>query len=218
VWFNLGDRDLAIGLERAGALASGRRLTEAQAQIAAALGVSAKVLPMSDEPVRTWVLARGRWSSLQEFLIRGRGAGPVQDVRFRGTAGAAPTPEVTQAIAQARAIVIGPSNPVISIGPILALPGVREALVRSPAPVVAVSPLVAGQVLKGPTDAFLAHAGLPLSSDGIARCYEGLLDGLVADQPSGLITTFTADVLMSDPPRRRAVAEAALAFAASLSR
>ncbi len=142
VWFSLGDRDLAIGLERARQLDSGMRLTDAQAALAAALGVRARVLPMSDVPVRTRVLADGRWWPLQEFLIQHQGDGEVLDVDFRGRRAAPPTAEVTEALASARAIVIGPSNPVISIGPILSLEGVRDAIRSSPAPVVAVSPIV----------------------------------------------------------------------------
>jgi LPPG:FO 2-phospho-L-lactate transferase len=128
VWFNLGDRDLAIGIERAQALAAGHRLTDAQKAIAAALGVTASVLPMSDNPVRTSVNAQGRWWPFQEFMIRGRGEGPVHDVNFNGIRAAPATPEVLAAIAQASAIVIGPSNPVISIGPILATSGIANAL------------------------------------------------------------------------------------------
>ena len=130
VWFNLGDRDLAIGLERARALDGGARLTEAQARIAPALGVRAPVLPMSDRPVRTRVLADGRWWPLQEFMIKRRGEGPVEDVDFRNARAAAADPGGPRRAADARAIVIGPSNPVISIGPILALPGVAQAIAR----------------------------------------------------------------------------------------
>src|SRR5919108_692408 len=126
--------------------------------------------------------ARGGWFAFQPFMIRERAAGPVEDVALHGIGAARATPEVLEAVAAARAIVIGPSNPVISIGPILAVPGVRDAVRAARAPVVAVSPLVRGQVLKGPTDQFLAWAGHPMSSDGIAAHYEGLLDGLVADE------------------------------------
>jgi LPPG:FO 2-phospho-L-lactate transferase len=216
VWFNLGDRDLAICLERARMLREGAGQTRAQAGIAAALGVRATVAPMSDEPVRTAVLAAGRWWPLQEFMIRRRGAGPVRDVEFRHAGAARPTATVLDAIARARAIVIGPSNPVISIGPILSVPGLTEAIVASPAPVVAVSPLVDGNVLKGPTAAFLEWAGRSPDSDGIAACYEGLIDGLVADAATAATPTLTTDVLLDTPARRRSVAEQTLAFAASL--
>jgi LPPG:FO 2-phospho-L-lactate transferase len=217
VWFNLGDRDLAICLERARMLRDGQRQTAAQARLAAAFGVAATVLPMSDQPVRTAVLAAGSWWPLQEFMIRHRGAGPVDDVAFRHARAARPTAEVLDVIARARAIVIGPSNPVISIGPILAVPGVREAIAASQAPVVAVSPLVAGRVLKGPTAACLEWAGQAADSDGIAAIYAPLIDGLVADSAAASVATLQIDVLLDTAERRRAVAEATLTFARSLA-
>jgi LPPG:FO 2-phospho-L-lactate transferase len=217
VWFNLGDRDLAIGIERARALGAGDRLTEAQSSIARALGVTAGVLPMSDRPVRTRVMAHGKWWPLQEFLIKGRGEGPVDGVDFRGAHAAAPTPEVLEAIAEARAIVIGPSNPVISIGPILTTGGMREALEGTSAPKIAVSPLVRGAVVKGPTEPFMAWAAQPLSSTGIATLYEGVIDGLVADERAEQIPTLETDVLMDSPAARARVAEQALTFALALA-
>jgi LPPG:FO 2-phospho-L-lactate transferase len=216
VWFSLGDRDLAIGLERARQLDSGMRLTDAQAALAAALGVRARVLPMSDVPVRTRVLADGRWWPLQEFLIQHQGDGEVLDVDFRGRRAAPPTAEVTEALASARAIVIGPSNPVISIGPILSLEGVRDAIRSSPAPVVAVSPIVDTEVVKGPTAAFMRWRGNPLTSDGIVAEYEGLLDGLVADQPARSLPVLETDVLMDSADARRRLAEQTLQFALGL--
>jgi len=217
VWFNLGDRDLALCLRRARRLAEGARLTEAVDEARSALRVRARVLPMSDDPVRTHVQARAAWHSLQEFMIRGRGAGPVEGVGLHGIEAARPTPEVLDAVASASAIVVGPSNPVISIGPILAVPGLREAIVAAPAPVVAVSPLVRGAVLKGPTDAFLAWAGHPLSSDGIAAHYAGLLDGLVADERAEAVPTLVTDVELSTPQARRRVAGEVLSFASALA-
>ena len=216
VWFNLGDRDLAIGLERGRVLADGTRLTDAQGAISAALGVGAAVLPMSDTPVRTRVLAQGRWWALQEFLIEGRGEGPVDGVDFRGANAAAPTPEVLAAIADARAVVIGPSNPVISIGPMLAIDGLRAALQRTAAPVVAVSPLVGGAVVKGPTEPFMQWRGEPLTSSGIANLYEGLIDGLVADERSEHVPLLETDVLMDTPAARARVAAETLRFALAL--
>jgi LPPG:FO 2-phospho-L-lactate transferase len=216
VWFNLGDQDLAICLARARRLAAGATLTACIDDLRRALGVPAAVLPMSDEPVRTWVQVRSRWTSFQEFMIRDRAAGPIADVAFRGAEAAEPTADVLAAIAGARAVIVGPSNPVISIGPILAVPGMREALRSCPGPVVAVSPLVAGQSLKGPTEAFLAWAGRPLSSDGIAAHYDGLLDGLVADQRTDALPTLETDVAMPDAAGRRRVAEQALRFALAL--
>ncbi|HWE11481.1 MAG TPA: 2-phospho-L-lactate transferase CofD family protein [Solirubrobacteraceae bacterium] len=217
VWFNLGDRDLAIGMERSRLLGDGGRLTDAQARVAAALGVKAAVLPMSDRPVRTRILAGGRWWPLQEFMIRRRGEGPVEDVTFRHVRAAPPTPEVLRALAGARAIVIGPSNPVISIGPILAVEAVAEAIRASSAPVVAVSPLVHGRVLKGPTEAFLRWADRPLSSAGVAAIYDGLIDGLVADERADGMPMLETDVMMQDALSRHRLAEATLEFALDLA-
>jgi LPPG:FO 2-phospho-L-lactate transferase len=217
VWFALGDRDLAIGIERARRLAGGARLTDALAELTRALGVAARVLPMSDEPVRTWVRHDARWTPFQEFMIRERAAGPVEETQFRGIENARPTPEILAAVATASAIVIGPSNPVISIGPILQLPDMRQALLDSPAPIVAVSPIVGGAVLKGPTEAFLRWAGHDASTRGIARCYEGLIDGLVADEPVDGLPVLQTDTLMSDAASRRRVAEETLRFAEGLA-
>lgn len=216
VWFNLGDEDLAIGIERARMLEQGTRLTDAHVAIVRALGAPGHVLPMTDEPVRTRVMAGDRWWPFQEYMIRSGGAGPVEDVDFRGAYHAKPTPETEQALATAQAIVIGPSNPVISIGPILAVPAIRDALKHSPAPVVAVSPLVAGAVVKGPTEAFMAWTGRPLTSDGIAALYEGVIDGLVADGRAQGLPSLETDVLMDTPAARRRVAEETLRFALAL--
>jgi len=217
VWFALGDRDLAIGIQRARRLAAGTTLTEAIAGLTSSLGIAARVLPMSDAPVRTWVRARGTWHAFQAFMIRERGEGPIEDVTFRGAEAAPPTAAVLEAIATARAIVIGPSNPIISIGPILALPELREAVAAAPGPVVAVSPLVGGEVVKGPTAAFMAWAGAALDSDGIAQLYAGLIDGLVADARAGGVPTLETDVAMPDATARRRVAAQALAFAGAVA-
>jgi LPPG:FO 2-phospho-L-lactate transferase len=171
---------------------------------------------MSDDPVRTWVRARGAWQEFQAFMIREHGAGPVEDVAFRGAEAAEPTTQVLEALAGARAVIVGPSNPVISIGPMLAVRGLRDALRDCPAPVVAVSPLVDGKVLKGPTDAFLAWTGHPLSSDGIAAQYDGMLDGLVADERTDALPTLETDVAMPDAAARRRLAREALDFALAL--
>jgi LPPG:FO 2-phospho-L-lactate transferase len=218
VWFNLGDRDLAVCLRRRERLAAGNRLTEAIAELVQAFGVGARVLPMSDDPVRTRVRARGAWHDFQAFMIRERGAGPVEDVVFAGADDARPTPEVLDALARARAIVIGPSNPIISIGPILALPGIRDALLAAPAPVVAVSPIVGGEVVKGPTEPFMDWAGLELSGTGVAAAYEGVIDAMVADEPVEVVPALRTETLMADAPSRRRVAEAVLGFAHSLAR
>ncbi|HVF78312.1 MAG TPA: 2-phospho-L-lactate transferase [Solirubrobacteraceae bacterium] len=216
VWFMLGDRDLAIGIQRAHRLAEGARLTDAIAELGAALGIEARVLPMSDEPVRTWVQARAEWLPFQEFMIRAGAAGPVQNTQLRGVGKALPTPEVLAAIAAADAIIIGPSNPVISIGPILTVPEMRQALLDSPAPIVAVSPIVGGTVVKGPTEAFMQWAGYDASTDAIAACYSGMIDGLVADEPVDGLPVLQTDTLMSDVAGRRRLASETLAFAEGL--
>ncbi len=216
VWFNLGDRDLALCLRRARRLGEGARLTETIEEARVALGVPGRVLPMTDDPVRTQVRAEGRWWPFQQFMIRQQGAGPVEGVELRGADFARATPEALEAIGSARAIVIGPSNPVISIGPILAVPGMRDALLAAPAPVVAVSPLVHGRSLKGPTEAFMAFSGHSLDSDGIVAHYSGLLDGLVADERTDGIPTLETDVEMGDAAARQRVAAETLAFADAL--
>jgi len=220
VWFNLGDHDLAIGIERARRLAEGARLTEAIAELGRAFEVPGRVLPMCDEPVRTRVRAHGRDWPFQEWMILGRGAGPIDDVAFMGIEAAQPTSEVLDAIARARAIVIGPSNPVVSIGPILALPGMRAALQAAQAPIVAVSPIVAGTVLKGPTAACLEWAGQTATTAGIAASYGDLLDGLVADErlPAGTtLPLLETDLLMADSAGRQRLARETLAFATALA-
>ena len=220
VWFNLGDRDLAIGIERARRLAEGARLTETIDELGAALEVPGRVLPMCDEPVRTRVRAQGAERPFQEFMILGRAQGPIEDVTFEGIAAARPTPEVLDAIARARAIVIGPSNPVVSIGPILAVPGMREALRAASAPVVAVSPIVGGAVVKGPTAACLAWAGQPVTAAGVADLYGDLLDGIVADErlPQGTaLPLLETDLLMTDGAGRQRLARETLAFATALA-
>ncbi|MGI8593089.1 MAG: 2-phospho-L-lactate transferase CofD family protein, partial [Solirubrobacteraceae bacterium] len=174
---------------------------------------------MADEPVRTRVRGGGRWWPVQEWLIRGgEEAGPVEDVDFEGADTARPTPEVLGALASARAVIVGPSNPVISIGAILAVPGVREAVRATAAPVVAVSPIVGGQVLKGPTRPFMAWAGQPTGADGIASLYDGLIDGLVADErPPIRVPLLETDTLMDTPEARRRIADETLRFAEGLA-
>ena len=220
-WFSLSDRDLATCLRRSALERDGARLTEAQTTIARGLGARARVLPMCDERVRTRVRTPEGWRGLQEFLIRERSEPPVEDVELEGIEGASPTPEVREALAEVNAIVIGPSNPVISIGPILAVPGMREAIAASPAPVVSVSPFVAGEVIKGPTDKFMRASGREPTAAGVADLYAGLIDGLVVDAgdpdpPPGGIPSLVIPTLMDDAASRRTVAERALEFALSL--
>ncbi len=216
-WFGLGDHDLGLCLQRRLLREAGLSATDAQAQLTAALGVRARVLPMSDQPVRTRIRTRGGWVSLQEFMVRLDAGVPIEKIEFDGAAGAVPSAAVLGALKGASSIVIGPSNPVISIGPILALAGMRAALVEAPAPVIAVSPIVAGEVLKGPTAACLAWAGLPADASGVLSYYDGLVDGVVCDEPIDAIPALRCDTLMSTPEQRREVATRVLEFAGSLA-
>jgi len=221
-WFGLSDRDLATCLYRREFMAEGGRLTDAQAQIARALGVRAAVLPMSDEPVRTVVRTAAGPRGLQEYLIVDGGEPEVLGVELDGIAEARPTPEALSAIAAAEVIVLGPSNPVISIGPILAIPGMREAIAAARAPVVAVSPFVAGKVVKGPTERFMAATGRPSTAAGVASLYEGLIDGMVVDEgdpdpPPETIPTLATATLMDGAPGRARLARIAIDFAAGLA-
>jgi LPPG:FO 2-phospho-L-lactate transferase len=216
VWFNLGDRDLARSLERARMIAEGLSPTAALERLNAAIGVRARVLPMSDDPVRTWVRAGSGWRPFQEFMIRDRAAGELEGLEFRGAEEAAPSAEVLAAIAAARAIVIGPSNPLASIAPILAVPGMRGALLAADAPVVAVSPIVGGEVLKGPTAAFMAFAALDCSTRGVAEFYGPLLAGIVADTDVEGVATLQTDIRMDDQRARVRLAETTLGFAEAL--
>jgi LPPG:FO 2-phospho-L-lactate transferase len=215
-WFRLGDRDLAMCLIRTELLRAGERLTPAHAAVVSAMAVAAGVLPMADEPVRTRVRVGGEWLSLQEFLIVHRGQGPLEAVELRGVEEARPTPEVLDALERADSIVIGPSNPVISIGPILALPGMHEALRSASAPVVAVSPFVGGRALKGPTELFCEQAGIERSAAGVARAYEDVIDGIVADEDVDGVPAFRANTVMDSAESRRRVAQEVLDFGATL--
>jgi LPPG:FO 2-phospho-L-lactate transferase len=216
-WFRLGDRDLAMCMIRTERMRAGESLTDAHRAVVDALGVEARVLPMSDGRVSTWVEVRGRKLPFQEFMIVEKAEGPVEGVELRGLHQAPPSDAVLQAIAEADAIVIGPSNPVISIGPILALPGMRESLRAAPAPVVAVSPFVGGRALKGPTEPFCEQAGIAPSAAGIARAYGDVIDGIVADEPSDGMPELVTDTLMSTAEDRVRLAREVLDFAASVS-
>jgi LPPG:FO 2-phospho-L-lactate transferase len=217
VWFNLGDRDLAWCLERSRMLAEGLSPTATLARLNAAIGVRARVLPMSDDPVRTWVRTGAGWLSFQQFMIRERAAGLVEGLEFRGAEQAAASEHVLAALAGAHAIVIGPSNPLASIAPILAVPGIHDAMVASPGPVIAVSPIVGGEVLKGPTASFMAFAALECSAEGVADFYGELLDGMIADENVARLPTLQTDTRMDDAASRASVARQALEFAAALA-
>jgi LPPG:FO 2-phospho-L-lactate transferase len=215
-WFRLGDRDLELCGLRTEALEAGARLTDAHARVVDAVGVRHRILPMADEPVRTHVRTPRGLRPFQEFMIVDRWEGPIEEVVLEGIDGARVTPEAAEAIATASLIVIGPSNPVISIGPILAVPGMRAALREAPAPVVAVSPFVGGRAVKGPTDDFCRAADIQLSAEGIADTYRDVLDGVVADEPVDSLPALQTDTLMSDADGRRTLAGKILEFAGSL--
>jgi LPPG:FO 2-phospho-L-lactate transferase len=219
-WFRLGDRDLAMCLLRTAALRAGARLTEAHSEVVRAMGVCARVLPMSDDEVRTWVRTATGWRAFQEFMIVDRTEPEIEEVAVRGADTARPAPEVLDALAHAEAVVIGPSNPVISIGPILAVGGMREAIAAAGAPVVAVSPFVGGRAVKGPTEAFVRQAGLPLAARTLAELYGNLLHGIVADEDASEagLPAHVTDTLMDDAAARERVARETLEFAESLPR
>ena len=220
-WFQLSDRDLATCLYRTHFMAEGGTLTAAQAQIARSLGATARVLPIAEERVATRVLTPAGWRGLQEFLIVDRSEPEIEAVEVQGIADASPTPEVLEALAAAEAIVIGPSNPVISIGPIVAVPGLREAMMGSGVPIVAVSPFVAGRAVKGPTEKFMAAVRRPSSAAGVASLYEGLISAMVVDAddpdegPEG-VQVLSCPTLMEGADGRRELAERVLEFAEAL--
>jgi len=221
-WFGLSDRDLAACLYRRQFLEEGGRPTDAQAQIARGLGVRARVLPMTDSPVRTKVLTAAGRRDLQEYLIVDKGEPEVLGVELEGIEHAEPSREVLDALRAAETIVIGPSNPVISIGPILAVPGMRDAIAASPAPVVAVSPYVAGAVVKGPTDQFMRALNRPTTAAGVASLYAGLIDGMVVDEgdpdpPPVEVATLAAATLMEGPSGRARLGRIVLDYATTLA-
>jgi LPPG:FO 2-phospho-L-lactate transferase len=181
-WFQLGDRDLATHLRRTELLSEGKTLSEVTLEIARALGIETRILPMSDDRVETRVLTTGGELSFQEYFVRERYQPAVCGVRFAGAEQARPTPGVLEAIADAEAVVIAPSNPITSIGPILAVPGIRELLVEIPAPVAAISPIIGSAAVSGPAGELMRMQSLPVSIAGVARGYADFLDLLIADE------------------------------------
>jgi LPPG:FO 2-phospho-L-lactate transferase len=218
VWFNLGDRDLAWCMERARMLSEGLAPTAALAHLNAAIGVRSLVLPMSDDPVRTWVrTGTAGWCAFQEYMIRERAEGLIEGLEYRGAEQARASTQALAVIARASTIVVGPSNPLASIAPILAVPGIHDALAAADAPIVAVSPIVGGEVLKGPTAAFMAFGALDCNADGVADFYGELLDGIVADEDVGRLPTLRTNTSMHDSSARARLAEQTLSFAAGLA-
>ncbi len=181
-WFRLGDRDLATHLYRTGRLAAGATLSQVTAEVAAGWGVTARLLPMSDDPVRTKVeLADGSQVEFQEYFVKLRHEVAVRSVRFEGAEAALPAPGVLDALRRAEVVLVAPSNPIVSIAPILAVPGIREVLRERRGRVVAVSPIVAGRALKGPADRLLAELGHEASAVGVAGVLTGVAGTLVVD-------------------------------------
>lgn len=180
-WFRLGDRDLALHLARTARLRAGAMLSAVTEEFRRRLGVGPRILPASDDPVRTRLDTDQGVLDFQEYFVHRRCAPAVRAIGFVGAADARPLPDVLSAIATAEAVVICPSNPFISIDPILAVPGLRAALRATPAPVVAVSPLIGGRAVKGPTAKMMAELGLPVTARAVADHYAGLLDAFVAD-------------------------------------
>jgi LPPG:FO 2-phospho-L-lactate transferase len=181
IWFHTGDRDLAVHLLRSQLLSQGKTLSEATAEIATKLGVTARILPMSDSRVETRVMTPVGELSFEEYFVQRWYQDPVESVRFAGATDAEPAPGVLEAIRSASVVLLAPSNPVTSIGPILAVPGIRDALCHTEAAVAAVSPIVAGAAVSGPAGILMQSQGLPVSIAGIAQAYEDFLDLLVVD-------------------------------------
>jgi LPPG:FO 2-phospho-L-lactate transferase len=213
-WFQLGDRDLGLHLARTEALRSGEPLSAVTARFARALGVATSILPATDDRLRTWVATPAGELSFQEWFVRRGHRDDVDGVRFEGAERAKAAPGVLAALDRADLIAIAPSNPFVSIRPILAVNGIREALERRRAPAVAVSPLIGGRAVRGPADRMLARLGGGTGPAQVARCYEGLIDALVvdeadADEDAG-IPTIVTHTLMRDADSRRRLAEAVL--------
>ena len=184
-WFQLGDRDLALHVHRTRRLREGERLTAIELDVAARLGVATRILPMSDAPVRTRLRTADGWLAFQEWFVRLRQEPEVLEVAFDGLDRARVTPEIEAALRGAAAIVICPSNPLVSIAPIVAVPGIRDAIAearRRGIRAAAVSPIVGGRALRGPADRMLAALGEEVSALGVARRYVGLIDALVIDE------------------------------------
>jgi LPPG:FO 2-phospho-L-lactate transferase len=183
-WFQLGDADLAVHVERTRRLKDGETLSQVTRDFCRRLGVDADVVPMSDDHVRTRLKTSEGWLDFQDYFVRRRSVPSISDIAFAGADTARPHADFIAALSspRTRAIVLCPSNPYISIGPILALPGVRKALASSSTPVVAVSPIIGGQAVKGPTAKMMAELGVSPQAASVAHIYDGLIDAFVADE------------------------------------
>lgn len=220
-WFRLGDRDLALHVERSRRLRAGETLSQVTADITRRLGIANRIRPMSDDRVRTRVRSDDGWIDFQDYFVRQQCRPVVRELVFEGADKARPQPEVLAALAgKVRAIVICPSNPFISIEPILAVPGMRGAIEGCAAPVVAISPIVGGKAVKGPTAKMLQELGLAVSSGSVARRYGDLLDGYIVDQgdADGIPgKVLVAPTLMTSVADKEGLARTTLAFADSLA-
>jgi LPPG:FO 2-phospho-L-lactate transferase len=210
-WFRLGDRDLGLHLVRTQALRGGQPLSAVTAQITAALELDATILPAADDQLRTWLDTPNGSFDFQHWFVARRHRDPVNRVRFEGASEARPAPGVLEALHEAELILIAPSNPYVSIGPILAVSRIRSALERRRVPCIAVSPLIGGKAVKGPAAEMLARLEGGTSPAHVARCYAGLIDALVideidADEEAG-VRTIVTKTLMHDAASRRALAE-----------
>jgi LPPG:FO 2-phospho-L-lactate transferase len=224
-WFTLGDLDFATHIRRSELLRAGHPLTDVTATLARGLGVRAALLPMCDEPVATVVETPDGPLAFQDYFVRRRHQDPVRAVRFAGVERATAPAGVLAALRAAELVVLCPSNPIVSLGPILAVPGLREALRAAPAPIVGVSPIVGGRALKGPADRMLAGLGHDVSPVGVAALYQDFLDGFVLDEADATAAprvaalgprTLVAHTIMGDAADRRRLAEEVLAFGRSL--
>jgi len=230
-WFRLGDRDLATHVRRTARLADGTPLSSVTAELRAALGVRATVLPMSDDAVRTRLRTDAGWLDFQEWFVRRHQVDRVSEVRFEGIERAGPAAGVVEAIESASLVVVCPSNPFVSVAPILAVPGVLAALGAARAPIVAVTPIVAGKALRGPADRMLAWRGSEVSPAAVAQLYAerypGLIDGFVIDRQDEAMASriealglrvLVADTVMDSDDDRVALARAILDWGQALPR
>jgi len=219
-WFQLGDRDIGLHLARGERLRRGESLSSATRELALAFGLAPALLPATDERLRTWLETPAGAFPFQEWFVGRQHRDEVDGVRFEGAEEARPAPGVLEALAEADLIAIAPSNPFVSIGPILAVAGIREALEQRSVPAVAVSPLIAGKAVRGPADRMLARLAGGTGPAQVTDCYKGLIDALVidqadADEDAGIRTIVTR-TLMSDADARRRLADAVLETAGAL--
>jgi LPPG:FO 2-phospho-L-lactate transferase len=224
-WFALGDRDLALHVERTRRIARGESLTRIAADVAARFGISARILPVTDDDIRTMIVTPTEEFAFQRYFVERRCEPVVKQIRFDGAAAAQVTAEVRDALRPdgLQLIVICPSNPYLSIDPVLAVPGLTDALRAAGVPIVAVSPILGGQAVKGPTRKIMDELGIPSTTAAIAAHYRGLIDGLIVDsadavETEGLdVAVHLAPTLMTDLASKIQLAEQALAFGERLS-